>query len=60
MGRAFLGQSPVSGSFTAPVVYGGTSSPQPWLATGYADGPFLADAVTQYGPLPVAQRQGIR
>ena len=44
----------VSGIFTAPVVDADTSSPQPWLVTGYVDGPSLAAAVTQHGPLPVA------
>jgi serine/threonine protein kinase len=44
----------VSGIFTAAVVDADTSSPQPWLVTGYVDGPSLATAVAQNGPLPVA------
>jgi hypothetical protein len=43
----------VSGIFTAPVVDADPDAPQPWLVTGYVDGPSLATAVTGYGPLPV-------
>ncbi len=41
----------VSGFFTAPVVDADPSAPQPWLVTGYVDGPSLADAVADSGPL---------
>jgi serine/threonine protein kinase len=41
----------VSGFFTAPVVDADPSAPQPWLVTGYVDGPSLADAVADRGPL---------
>jgi len=43
----------VSGQFTAPVVDADVDGPVPWLATAYVAGPSLADAVRDYGPLPV-------
>jgi hypothetical protein len=44
----------VSGPFTATVVDADPDGPQPWLVTSYVSGPSLADAVTDFGPLPVA------
>jgi hypothetical protein len=44
----------VSGIFTAPVVDADTDAPQPWLVTAYVEGPSLADAVAERGPLPVS------
>jgi len=41
----------VGGIFTVPVVDADTSGPQPWLATGYVDGPSLAAAIARYSPL---------
>ena len=43
----------VSGIFTAPVVDADPGAPQPWLVTGYVDGPSLADAVADRGRLDV-------
>ena len=42
----------VSGLFTAPVIDADVDGPVPWLATAYVEGPSLADAVSQHGPLP--------
>ena len=42
----------MSGSFTAPVIDADVDGPVPWLATAYVEGPSLADAVSQHGPLP--------
>ncbi|MBF9066909.1 protein kinase domain-containing protein [Streptacidiphilus fuscans] len=42
----------VSGGFTAPVVDADRDSPSPWLATAYVPGPSLAQAVSEFGPLP--------
>jgi N-acetylneuraminic acid mutarotase len=44
----------VSGLFTAGVVDADVDGPVPWLATAYVAGPSLAQAVTDYGPLPAA------
>jgi serine/threonine protein kinase len=44
----------VSGIFTAPVVDADPDAPQPWLVTGYVDGPSLADAVADRGRLDLA------
>jgi len=44
----------VSNLFTAPVIGADLDGPVPWLATAYVDGPSLADAVAERGPLPVA------
>src|SRR6266702_3917487 len=44
----------VSGLFTAPVIDADVDGPVPWLATAYVRGPSLADAVSEYGPLPAA------
>jgi hypothetical protein len=44
----------VSGQFTAPVIDADLDGPVPWLATAYVSGPSLADAVAEYGPLPVS------
>ncbi len=44
----------VGGPFTATVVDADPDGPQPWLVTSYVSGPSLADAVTDFGPLPVA------
>jgi serine/threonine protein kinase len=44
----------VSGVFTTPVVDADLASAVPWLATGYVNGPSLAQAVDDCGPLPVA------
>ncbi len=43
----------VSGIFTAPVVDADPQGPQPWLVTAYVAGPSLADAVNDYGALPL-------
>jgi hypothetical protein len=43
----------VSGIFTAPVVDADPEGPQPWLVTAYVAGPSLADAVNDYGALPL-------
>jgi serine/threonine protein kinase len=42
----------VGGFFTAPVVDADTEAAQPWLATGYVDGPTLAKAMAEHGPMP--------
>ena len=42
----------VSGVYTSPVIDADVDGPMPWLATAYVDGPSLADAVSQHGPLP--------
>ena len=44
----------VSGVFTAPVVDDDPAAPLPWLVTGFVNGLSLAEAVREYGPLPVA------
>lgn len=44
----------VSGIFTAPVVDADPDGPEPWRVTGFVEGPSLADAVADQGPLPVA------
>ena len=44
----------VSGVFTAAVVDADPMAPLPWLVTGLVAGPSLAEAVAEYGPLPVA------
>jgi outer membrane protein assembly factor BamB len=44
----------VNGLFTAMVVDADVDGPTPWLATAYVDGPSLADAVHEHGPLPAA------
>jgi hypothetical protein len=44
----------VSGVFTAPVVDADPTAPMPWLVTGFVNGPSLAQAVREHGPLPVA------
>jgi serine/threonine protein kinase len=43
----------VSGIFTAPVIDADPEAKVPWLATGYVNGPSLAQAVEEHGPLPV-------
>ena len=42
----------VSGVFTAAVVDADPDADTPWMATAYVDGPSLADAVEENGPLP--------
>jgi S1-C subfamily serine protease len=42
----------VGGFFTVPVVDADTEAAQPWLATGYIDGPSLEDAVAEHGSMP--------
>jgi len=42
----------VSGLYTAPVIDADVDGEVPWLATAYVDGPTLADAVREHGPLP--------
>src|SRR5712692_2323707 len=44
----------VSGLYTAPVINADVDGPVPWLATAYVEGPSLADAVREHGPLPAA------
>jgi hypothetical protein len=44
----------VSGLFTAPVFDADPTASMPWLVTGFVDGPSLAQAVHEHGPLPVA------
>ncbi len=42
----------VSGVHTSPVIDADVDGPMPWLATAYVEGPSLAEAVSQHGPLP--------
>ena len=42
----------VSGIFTAAVVDADPDAELPWMATAYVEGPSLADAVEENGPLP--------
>ena len=42
----------VSGVYTSPVIDADVDGPMPWLATAYVEGPSLADAVLEHGPLP--------
>jgi serine/threonine protein kinase len=42
----------VSGVYTSPVIDADVDGPMPWLATAYVEGPSLADAVSEHGPLP--------
>ncbi|WP_030565317.1 serine/threonine-protein kinase [Streptomyces aureocirculatus] len=42
----------VGGAWTAPVLDADPQAPVPWVATGYAAGPSLTDAVREGGPLP--------
>jgi hypothetical protein len=42
----------VGGFYAAPVVDADSTGPQPWLAVGYVDGPSLAEAVAENGPMP--------
>ena len=44
----------VSSRYTAAVVDVDMYGPVPWLATAYVPGPSLSEAMTSYGPLPVA------
>ena len=44
----------VNGLYTAVVIDADTDAPMPWLATAYIDGPSLAAAVHDRGPLPPA------
>ena len=44
----------VSGVFTAAVVDADPAAPMPWLVTGFVNGLSLAEAVNDYGALPVA------
>jgi serine/threonine protein kinase len=43
----------VSGVYTSPVIDADVDGPIPWLATAYVEGPSLADAVGEFGPLPL-------
>jgi eukaryotic-like serine/threonine-protein kinase len=43
----------VNGLYTAPVADAAVDGPVPWLATAYVEGPSLATAIADYGPLPV-------
>ncbi len=38
--------------YTSPVIDADVDGPLPWLATAYVEGPSLADAVMEHGPLP--------
>ena len=42
----------VSGVYTSPVIDADVDGPLPWLATAYVEGPSLADAVSEHGPMP--------
>ena len=44
----------VNGMFTAPVVGSDAQAELPWMATAYVEGPSLAGAVDDNGPLPVS------
>jgi serine/threonine protein kinase len=44
----------VSGIFTVPVVDAEVDGARPWLVTAYVEGPSLAEAVNDRGPLPPA------
>jgi serine/threonine protein kinase len=41
----------VSGVYTSPVIDADVDGPLPWLATAYVEGPSLADAVSEHGPM---------
>ncbi|MFW6691863.1 bifunctional serine/threonine-protein kinase/ABC transporter substrate-binding protein [Streptomyces sp. MAR4 CNX-425] len=43
----------IAGRWAVPVVGADAESPEPWLATAYEPGPSLAEAVAEFGPLPV-------
>jgi serine/threonine protein kinase len=43
----------VSGAFTAPVIDADPDASIPWLVTDYVHGPSLAEAVGEYGALPL-------
>ncbi|MFF8918903.1 serine/threonine-protein kinase [Streptomyces sp. NPDC015032] len=43
----------VQGAYTAAVLDSSIDGQQPWLASTYVPGPSLADAVLEYGPLPL-------
>jgi serine/threonine protein kinase len=49
--REVRAASRVSGVFTAPVIDADPDAPQPWLVTGYIEGPSLGDAVSTHGPM---------
>jgi len=49
----------VSGVYTSPVIDADVDGPVPWLATAYVEGPSLADAVSQHGPLPPSSVLGL-
>jgi hypothetical protein len=53
--REVLTARTISGIFTVPVVDADVDGPQPWLVTAYVDGPSLADAVADRGPVPAGQ-----
>ncbi|WP_343238685.1 serine/threonine-protein kinase [Streptomyces sp. SID8374] len=42
----------VGGRYTAPVLDADPDADHPWVATGYAPGPSLEQAVREHGPLP--------
>jgi serine/threonine protein kinase len=42
----------VGGAFVTPVVDADLDGDVPWLATAYVDGPTLADAIRERGPVP--------
>jgi serine/threonine protein kinase len=44
----------VNSRFTAPVIDADLEGRVPWLATAYVDGPSLANAVAERGPMPAA------
>ncbi|MEU8731923.1 serine/threonine-protein kinase [Streptomyces tendae] len=45
----------VQGLYTVPVVAADLDADEPWLATAYAPGPSLQQAVGERGPLPAAE-----
>ncbi|MFD8348216.1 WD40 repeat domain-containing serine/threonine protein kinase [Streptomyces coelicoflavus] len=45
----------VQGLYTVPVVAADLEADEPWLATAYAPGPSLQQAVGERGPLPAAE-----
>jgi serine/threonine protein kinase len=49
----------VSGIFTTPVVDADPDAPEPWLVTGYVDGPSLADHVERQGALTGVQARSL-
>ena len=52
--REVVAARKVSGLFTAAVVDANPEARLPWLVTGFVNGPSLAQAVDEHGPLPAS------